>query len=114
MKRNIKLYLNDIIESIKRIEGYMKCITKETFPKDDKLQDAVIRRLEIIGEAAKNVPIDYRNKHPEIEWKKIAGMRDVLIHAYFGVVLERVWVAVRNDLPILKKQLNKILKETAK
>ena len=70
-----------------------------------------MRRLEIIGEAAKNVPDDFRKKHPIEEWKKISGMRDVLIHAYFGINLERVWNAVKNDLPDLKEKIKSISKE---
>ena len=72
---------------------------------------AVIRRLEIMGEAAKNIPEDFRNKYCEVPWKQIAGMRDVLIHGYFGVNLERVWIVVERDLPDLKQKISKILEE---
>ena len=111
MKKDVKIYLKDILESIEKIEKYTKDFTKESFCDDVLLQDAVIRRLEIIGEAAKNIPENCKKKYPEIEWKKIAGMRDVLTHAYFGVVLERFWVVVKQDLPSLKEKIKKILRE---
>lgn len=109
MKKDAEPFLRDILESIQKIEEYMKDVSKNGFFETTQLQDAVIRRLEIIGEAAKNVPRNVRKEHPEILWKHIAGMRDVLIHAYFGVVLERVWVVVKEDLPSLKEKLRKIL-----
>jgi uncharacterized protein with HEPN domain len=111
MKRDVKIYLNDILGSIEKIEKYMKDVTREEFFKDTKLQDAVMRRLEIIGEATKNIPEYFRKKYPNIPWKKIAGMRDVLIHVYFGVNVERVWVVIKKDLPDLKEKLKEILKK---
>jgi len=99
------------LESIQKIEEYSRGISKEEFYRASQIQDAVIRRLEIIGEAAKNIPEDFRNKHPEIAWKQIAGMRDILIHGYFDVNLERVWTVVNRDLPDLKQKISKILKK---
>jgi uncharacterized protein with HEPN domain len=105
VKRNIKLYLQDIWESILAIEEYTQNIAEDDFYSNRQLQDAIVRRLEIIGEAVKNVDDDFRDKYPQIPWKKIAGMRDVVAHEYFGVKLDRVWDVVREDLPRLKQQM---------
>lgn len=111
MKRNFLVYLDDILESIDRIEEYTKGKTQEDFDSDIAFQDAVLRRLEIIGEAVRHIPDEIKDQYPEVEWKKISGARDVFIHGYFGVKLERVWDTVVNDLPKLKKQVKKILEE---
>ena len=105
MKRNIKLYLQDIWESTLAIEEYTQNLAEEEFYSNRQVQDAIIRRLEIIGEAVKNIDDDFRNKYPQIPWKKIAGMRDIITHEYFGVKLERVWDVLRKDLPDIKQQM---------
>ena len=110
-QRNVRLYLNDISESISAIEEYTRDITESVFYSNRQVQDAVIRRLEIIGEAAKNIDDDFRNKYPEIPWRKIAGMRDIVAHEYFGVKLERIWDVVKDDLPRMKKQVALIIEE---
>lgn len=108
MKRDLELFIEDILESIKNIEDFTKKLNKEKFSKDNLRQSAVIRQLEIIGEAVKNIPQLFRERYPNIPWKEIAGLRDILSHAYFGVDAERVWNVIENDLPKLKKELMKI------
>ena len=111
MKRSLKLFIYDIAESIKDIESFTRGISEESFSNDRLRQDAVIRRLEVMGEAVKNIPDSFREKHPEVQWKKIAGLRDRIIHAYFEVDLDITWGIIKGDLPELKKKINKIKKE---
>ncbi len=108
MKRDIGLFIEDIINSIKNIEEFSKVLDKKSFSKDNLRQSAIIRQLEIIGEAVKNIPNSFREKYPKIAWKDIARFRDILSHAYFGVNLDRVWNIIENDLPKLKKEINNI------
>lgn len=107
-KREPKLYFQDIIDSIKKIEGYLEDRTYEKFVNDEMVLDAVIRNIEIIGEAAKNVPEETKNSHPEIPWGKIAGMRNKIIHEYFGIDIEILWQTLQEDLPKLKQQVEAI------
>lgn len=93
------------------IYEYTKGFDENDFLTSIKLQDLVSRRLEIIGEAVKNIPKDVKDKYPDIEWKKIAGMRDYLIHAYFGIDLKLTWKVVERDLPILREKIKNILDE---
>jgi len=108
MPREYKAYFNDILEAIGKIEKYTANMTFDDFLHNELIQDAVVRNLEIIGEAVKNLPDDIKESYPEIEWRKIAGLRDILIHAYFGVDLEIVWDIVQNKIPELKEALKKI------
>jgi len=108
MKRDIGLFIEDILKSIEDIEDFAKGLNREKFSKDNLRQSAIIRQLEIIGEAVKNIPASFKEKYKKIPWKEIAGFRDVLSHAYFGVSLERVWNIIEKDLPTLKKEIEKI------
>jgi uncharacterized protein with HEPN domain len=105
-----KVFLKHILESILLIKQYTEPLTKEDFVLSLQSQDAVIRRLEIIGEAVKNLPIEFTNTYPAIPWRQIAGMRDVLIHKYFGVDLSLTWETVQKDILTLETQINEILK----
>jgi len=111
MTRDMLLYIEDILDSIAKIEHYTKDINENEFLTDTQIQDSVLRRLEIIGEAVKNIPNDFRNKYPQIPWKRIAGLRDVLIHEYFGVNLRRAWRMVKHDIFDLRKQLQQVQNE---
>ncbi|MFH1311169.1 MAG: DUF86 domain-containing protein [Nanoarchaeota archaeon] len=108
MKRENIFFVKDIIENINLIEKSIIKITKKNFKSNKLLIDAAIRRLEIIGEAVKNLPIDFITKYPEVQWKDISGFRDVMVHGYFGVDLDKVWEVIKEDLPTLKKQIQKI------
>ncbi len=111
MKKDPKIFLKHILESIEAIESHARNISKENFLDNIKTQDAVVRRLEIIGEAAKNLPDSLKNKYSKIPWKKISSTRDILIHEYFGVNEKLVWRIVKNDIPKLKKQIARLLQE---
>ena len=111
MKKSPKIFLQHILESISEIERYTKDISEDKFERSTQIQDAVIRRLEIIGEAAKNISDKIKVKYDFISWKKVAGSRDILIHAYFEVDLESVWDTVTIDIPKLKQDVKKILEK---
>lgn len=105
MKRDIGLFIEDILESIKNIEEFTKKLNREKFSLDKLRQSATIRQLEVIGEAVKNIPDSFRKKYPNIPWKDIAGFRDILSHAYFGVNIDRIWNITEKDLPRLKREI---------
>lgn len=112
MKRDVNLFIEDIIECINSIEEYSIGMNKDELEKSRMKQSAIIREIEVIGEAVKNIPESIKKKYEEIEWKKIAGMRDIIIHGYFRVDLNAVWNVIKKDLPVLKKHMEKIrLKE---
>ncbi|MEA2089905.1 MAG: DUF86 domain-containing protein [Thermoproteota archaeon] len=109
MRKDPKFFLRHILESIRWIEEYTEGISKDDFLRLTKVQDAVIRRLEIVGEAVKNLPSEFREKYLDIPWRQIAGIGDVLIHGYFGVDLDLLWNVVKKDIPDLKQKISKIL-----
>lgn len=111
MKKESLIFIQHILESIERIESYSKNLTKKNLTKNVKIQDAIIRRIEVIGEATKNISSDFRNKYPVVEWNDIIRTRDKIIHHYFGVDLDIVWDIVKKDPPELKKKIKVILEK---
>ncbi|MBK7642985.1 MAG: DUF86 domain-containing protein [Planctomycetes bacterium] len=109
MPRDSRQYLEDILEAGQRVEMYLRGMTEDAFRLDARTIDAVVRNLEIVGEAIKRVPEPVRARHPEVEWRRIAAMRDVLAHAYFTVDLAIVWEAAVRKLPELRTQIAKLL-----
>ncbi len=108
MKRDYKLYLNDIKESIQQIEEYMRGVSEENFRKNKQLQDAVIRRFEIIGEASRNIPRALKEKNKHVPWISMSLFRDLTVHGYFEVSINRVWKVFKDDLPKIKEAINKV------
>ena len=111
MKKNPSTFIVHIIDSINLIEEYLLDKTKDDFQESLPLQDMTMRRLEIIDEAIKNLPQEFKNDYPDIPWKRISGLRDKLIHEYFGVDLELTWNILVRDLPELKIKIQKLLLE---
>ena len=111
MKKD-EAYLKHILDAISDVEKFTEGISKEEFYESKEKQYAVLRALEIIGEAIKNLSRELKAKHRVVPWKDIAGMRDKLIHEYFGVNMELVWETVKKDLPELKKEIDNILEES--
>jgi uncharacterized protein with HEPN domain len=111
MPRDHRAYLDDILEAIQRIEQYTASLTLEGLKADQLIQDGVVRNLEIIGEAVKKLPEELKNLQPEIEWRKIAGLRDILAHEYFGIDVEIIWDVVKQKLPTLKAAVNNLLSD---
>jgi len=108
-KRRPDVYLQDILESIGHIQRFLEGVSEDEFYKKVEKQDAVLRRLEIIGEAVKHLPEEIREDHPDIPWRQIAGMRDIIIHEYFGITLEMVWVVATEDILDLKAKVEEII-----
>ncbi|MBL7070711.1 MAG: DUF86 domain-containing protein [Candidatus Omnitrophica bacterium] len=110
--RDHRLYIDDILEALRRIEEYTDRLSLEKLKTNNLVIDGVVRNLEIIGEAAKNIPTSIKEKYSEIEWKKIAGLRNILAHEYFGIDVDILWDIIENKLPIFKKHVSRILKST--
>jgi len=108
-KRDYQDYLIDILDSINDIENFIRGMNFEEFKRDKKTIYAVVRSIEVIGEATKKIPRALKDKHRVVPWKKMAGMRDRLIHEYFGIDVEILWKTVREDIPPLKQSIQNIL-----
>jgi uncharacterized protein with HEPN domain len=111
MGKDDAVYLQHVLDAINTIEEYLQSVNEEKFKATRLLQDGAIRQIEIIGEAVRHISKDTRKTYPEIPWQDIAGMRDKLIHDYFGVDIEKVWDTAQEDLPVLKEQVIGILKD---
>jgi len=111
MKKRYLMSLQDILESIDRIDTYTEGVEYDSFSHNQMLIDAVIRNLEIIGEAARNVPEEIKNKYNEIPWKKMIGLRNMLIHGYFGVDESIVWEIIKKNLPEVRPYILKAIQE---
>ena len=109
MKRDDTVYLHHNLDAIDRIEEYTKGMSENEFLGNSMAHDAVVRQIEIIGEAARNISVEFRNKHSKLPWGKMTGIRNKIIHEYFNVNYAIVWDTVQDDLPVLKKSIKKIL-----
>lgn len=111
MQRDYKTYLEDILDAAGTIRDFTSGLTKEQLASDRKTRDAVVRNLEVIGEAVKKLPELQRARHPDIEWKRIAGLRDILIHDYFGIDIDIIWEVIQTKLPALASKAKEMLAE---
>jgi uncharacterized protein with HEPN domain len=111
MKRDYSLYIKDILDCIGRVEEFVGDMNFDEFLADDKTSSAVVRKLEIIGEATKNIPKSITQKYDEVPWKEMARMRDKIIHFYFGVDYEIVWSVIKERLPEIKPTILQILED---
>jgi uncharacterized protein with HEPN domain len=109
MKRDDTVYLHHILDAIDRIEEYTKGMSENEFLGNSMAHDAVVRQMEIIGEAARNISVEFRNKHAKLPWGKMTGLRNKIIHEYFNVNYAIVWDTIQDDLPLLKRSIKKIL-----
>ncbi|MEK6756412.1 MAG: DUF86 domain-containing protein [Bacteroidota bacterium] len=114
MKKDDSVFLNHIVDGAKLIGEYLAGASRDGFVANRMLQDAVIRELEVIGEATKNISEDLRSKYPDIPWNKMSGMRDKLIHGYFGVDLDAVWDTATKDIPELAIRIESILRSISR
>jgi uncharacterized protein with HEPN domain len=113
-KRDYRDYLSDILESIDDIESFINDMTFEDFLNDKKTKNAVIRSIEVIGEATKRIPESIKDKYPSVPWKKMAGMRDKMIHEYHRIDFDILWKTVKEDVPFVKLMLQSVMNDLMK
>jgi len=111
MSRDWRLFLQDMIESADKVRRYVEGLSLESFQRNEMAYDAVLRNLEIIGEAAKSIPPEIRDRYPEVAWRGVAGLRDLLAHAYFGLDDNTLWDIIQTKLPDFLSQANRIAEE---
>jgi uncharacterized protein with HEPN domain len=111
VSRDISLYIKDILQNMNDAEEFMQGLLYDQFASDKKTLNAVLRSIEVIGEAAKKAPVEIRTKYPSVPWKEMAGVRDKIIHFYFGVDREAVWLVVKERIPSLKPLIEQILRD---
>ncbi len=109
MKKDDSVYLHHIIDAFLQIEHYTESVSHEEFLHNRLLQDGVIRQLEVMGEAARNLSENLRNEHPQLPWRQMIGLRNRMIHAYFNVDLQIIWEIIKGDIPDLKQKMKQIL-----
>jgi uncharacterized protein with HEPN domain len=109
--RDWRMRIEDTLEALQRIQAYAGDMGFDAFREDSRTIDAVLRNLEVVGEAARHLPADVTEKHPEIPWQRMRGMRNVLAHEYFGVDLRMIWQTIQQDLPSLRPALEQLLKK---
>ena len=114
MKKDPTIFINHILECIERIQDYTAGVSQDKFLSSPQIQDAVMRRIEVIGEAVKKLNPEVKDKHPEIPWKRVAGMRDTLIHDYFGVDLKLTWKVATEDIAELKRNISAVRNDLGK
>jgi len=114
MIKDNTIFLKHIIECIEQIEAYTSNVTEEIFLESKEKQDAVVRRLEIIGEAVKNLAEDFKKEYPYIPWNKAMATRNIIVHEYFGIDYSLIWSTIKQDLPELKKQVKELVEELDK
>jgi uncharacterized protein with HEPN domain len=107
-KRDPGLLIEDMLAAIRKIERYTAGMDEELFRQDEKTVDAVVRNLEILGEATRQLPEDFAARHPDVSWRQIAGLRNRIVHDYFGLDLEMIWELTRRDLPQLQALLERL------
>ena len=112
--RDELVFLRDILDCIARVETYLEGVTEREFENNFEKQDSVIRRIEIMGEAVKNISMETRQKYPEVPWRDLAGVRDILIHQYFGISIGIVWQTATIEIPEFKEKIVSILNELKK